>query len=531
MRLLIADDEPLVRNGIANSIPWKTKGFTEVYTAEDGLSAYEMTKELNIDVLIADIRMPGMDGLDLIKRVKELDNGIKVVILTAYDNFDYARKAVSLGAFDYLLKPADPNLLIDTVLRAKKDRENELIKKEENQRIRELLRDSMPELRERFLNVLLKGGWNRQMKERAEYLNIHIDDAYSFCIAVLPEDIDDIGEEDKQIRMFKLRREIDDFLNDLKLNGFVAEQQDNIQMVIINGYKELKPTEEIWERIGNHLHEFLASRGFNVTMGVGNIVNTIARIHKSCEQAVNAVGYRFYLGKGSTIYLRDMEPSGDSIYQDIYEFTESLLPFIKMGKKENVIQGIDMVFKRITESMVPISIAKRWIFEIIVTLSRVIYEINENPDILFKDSDPWREVNGMHTLEELKVWLNDMLITTMEYIEIRKNSRNRDIVDEIYRITEERFGDQNLNLNSIADILHYTPNYLSFVFKQVTGENFTDFLTRYRVEKAKRLLMDKRIKIYTVSLEVGYSDPKYFSKVFKKITGYTPAEFREAAQR
>lgn len=531
MKLLIADDEPIVRNGIAGSIPWESKGFTEVYTAEDGLIAYQKTREYNIDVLLADIRMPGMDGLELIQKVKELDDSIKVIILTAYDDFDYARKAVSLGAVDYLLKPVDPDLLIETVLKAKAAREKERSEREENQRVREVLADSMPELRERFFNSLLKGEWGLHMLKKAEYLNIHIDDVYSFCLAVMLEETDDLSEEDKQIEMFKLRRAMEDYICRLNLNGFVTEQQGNIQMLILNGYKDKNQTQKLWEQIGENLHEFIAAEGFNVTLGVGNIADNLRRIHTSAEQAINAVGYRFYLGKGSVIYLKDVEPSGNSIYQDIYEITQSLLPYIKRGESDEVNEQIDTIFRSMAQSMVPISVARRWIFEIVMTLSRAMYEINENPDMLFKDSDPWHEVNSLKTLEELKKWLDDLIITSMEYIDIRKNSRNMDIVNEIYKIVEQRFKEQDLNLNAIADILHYTPNYLSFVFKQITGENFTDFLTRYRIEKAKKLLTDKRTKVYNVSTEVGYADPKYFSKIFKKITGYTPAEFREIIQR
>ncbi|MDI6600255.1 MAG: response regulator [Thermoanaerobacteraceae bacterium] len=531
MKLLIADDEPIVRNGIANSIQWRSKGFTEVYTAEDGLVAYEKTKELKIDVLIADIRMPGMDGLELIKKVRELDDGIKVVILTAYDDFNYAREAVNLGAFDYLLKPVDSNLLMETVLKARDARERELNEKDENDRIREILKDSMPELQERFFNSLLKGEWGQHMIKRAEYLNIHIDDIYSFCIAALPENIDDMSEEETQIEVFKLRRSIEDYIDDLSLKGYVTEQPGCVQMLILNGYEDRERTTGLWEKIGNELYDYLTSKGFKVTVGVGNIVDTISRIHKSGEQAINATGYRFYMGRCSTIYLRDMEPPRDDVYQDIYETIESLLPFIKMGEKEKVNKEIDTVFKRIGESMVPISTAKRWIFEIVMILSRSIYELNENPDMLFQKSDPWREINSKDTIEELKEWLDDLIVTTIEYIELRKSSRNKGIVDKIYKIIEDKFADQSLNLSTIADTLHYTPNYISFVFKQVTGENFTDFLTKYRVEKAKKLLTDRNTKIYTVSLEVGYADPKYFSKIFKKITGYTPAEFREIIQR
>lgn len=170
---------------------------------------------------------------------------------------------------------------------------------------------------------------------------------------------------------------------------------------------------------------------------------------------------------------------------------------------------------------------KGWGLELIALITRSIIEIGENADILFKETDPWRQISDLPTKEKLRDWMENIINTVCEYISLSKSSKNRKLVDMAVKLIQDNYSDLDISLNSIAERLYITPSYLSALFKSEMGITFSDYLTEYRIEKAKELLKDVKIKIYEVAEAVGYTDQHYFSKVFKNITSFTPKEYRE----
>jgi two-component system response regulator YesN len=362
MKILIVDDESIVREGLKNNINWQELNLTVIGCESNGKNAFEVFNRENPDIILTDIRMPFMDGLLLTKEVKKIDHSVIVILLSAYDDFKYAQQAIRLGAFDYILKPIDIDVLKQTIRQGVLKRK-ELLDKEKK---------PVPPLKEEDLKFL-----------KAEY--------YKYPLQL----------EDELSKSIKRGNK------DLSLNIF----------------------NDIWSEFDN---------------------------------------------KG---------------------FTEDFI--------------------------------KRWGLELIALITRSIIEIGENADILFKETDPWRQISDLPTKEKLRDWMENIINTVCEYISLAKSSKNRKLVDMAVKLIQNNYSDLDISLNSIAERLYITPSYLSALFKNEMGITFSDYLTEYRIEKAKELLKDVKIKIYEVAEAVGYTDQHYFSKVFKNITSFTPKEYRE----
>lgn len=362
MKILIVDDEPIVREGLKNNVSWKDFDLFVAGCEANGKSALDVFKREVPDIILTDIRMPYMDGLELTREVKKIDPLVVVILLSAYDDFKYAQQAIRLGAFDYILKPIDIDTLKETVRRAVLKRK-ELLDKE---------KEPLPALNKNDLKFF-----------KAEY--------YKYP---------------------------------LKL-------EEELSKAIKRGDKNL---------------------------------------------AVNIF---------------------DNIWGEFYE-------------------------KEYSEDFI-----KRWGLELIAVITRSLVEIGENADVLFKETDPWRQISDMPTKDKLREWMKNIIEVVSEYVFLTKNSKNKKLVDEAIKLIQENYNDFNISLNNIAEKLYITPNYLSTLFKNEMGVTFSDYLMAYRIEKAKELLKDIKVKIYEVAEAVGYTDQHYFSKVFKNITGFTPKEYRE----
>lgn len=363
MKLLIVDDEPIVREGLKNNIDWNNMNLEVIGCASDGRSALELFTLNRADIVLTDIRMPFMDGLEMTKEVKKVDPLTVVILLSAYDDFKYAQEAIRLGAFDYILKPIDIDILKTTVKRAV-DKRREVLNKE---------KETLPLLNKEDLKFY-----------KAEY--------------------------------FKYPLKLED-----ELAKAVKRGDSALAFNIFNN---------IW-------HEFI---------------------------------YKGY--------------------------------------------SVDFI--------------KRWGLELVAVVTRSIIEIGENADILFKNTDPWKQISELKTKDKIHDWMQNIIEAVCEYVYLSKNTKNKKLIEMAVKMIHENYSDENISLNSIAEKLYITPNYLSTLFKNEMGITFSDYLTEYRIEKAKELLKDIRIKIYEISGAVGYTDSHYFSKIFKNMTGLTPKEYRES---
>ncbi|WP_169736187.1 response regulator [Caldanaerobius polysaccharolyticus] len=527
-KLLIVDDEEIVRDGLLNLIDWNKVGVLISGAAANGLEALDIYEKKGADIVLTDIRMPHMDGLKLMEELKKRDPSIVIIVLSAYDDFSYAQESLKIGAFDYILKPIEIQKLIDAVKKAVEVKRQEYERAKREEVIKKQLKESMPLLREKLFMQLINGPVNN-LKDKIQYMGIDIWANFYTVIILKIDDFSKIAEnyseEDMQLTDFMIKNIVDETLESVK--HFILTLGEGVFAVITS----LENTDDIKGTILSQCHRIRSNlnryTSLNVTQSVGRIVNDLNDIHYSYKDAVLAMEYKFYLGKNQIIFYDEVKPfEAGGIYYPI-KLEEQLVLSIKKADPDLALKILDEIWSDFSKKNLPVDGIKRWCIELVALITRSLIELGENPDIFFKNTDPWSVIKKLETIDDAKGWVKNVIDVVIEYIALKRKSKNKKVVEEVLKIIENEYSNKDLTLNDIAEKLYITPNYLSYLFKSETGENFMEYLTKVRIDKAKELLKKLDMKIYEIADAVGYADAHHFSKVFKRVEGITPTEYRE----
>lgn len=536
LKLLIVDDEPFTREGLHEHFDWEAYGIGTVREADGGHAALATIEREKPDILITDVRMPDMNGLLLAKEIQERYPDIKVVIMSAYDEIGYVKQALKVSAQDYILKPVDIREL-DNIMR----RVTSMIsrKNEERRRINEMgsrLIQSMPMLRERFLLQLVHDGVEGQgdIRKKAQFLELALPPDDDYCALAIHVDdrastLDGLSERDKQLTSFAVVNVCDELVNrvfrgytfescpgeyvcllDFSMRGVtdsaLCESEENLYAVMVD--------------IKDKLYECLE---LSVTIGVGPTVTGLAQVAKSYAKASQYVDWRFFLGKNRIITI-------DSLYDDESEAGE--FDFARIGKVLNQMQGSDeaklcdeiaLFFAELTGCRhADIQYTVNICHQLVLAADRKMMELK-----IGTDTADFDRLGSAETLEEIKAVVQNHLVGYNRLINEKRMRQSTNVIERTKAVIEQSYG-TNLSVRDIARKVYLNTTYLCMIFKQETGETVNDYLTRVRLERAKELLKNPYNRLYDICHEIGYADPGYFSKVFRKYTDMTPTEYRQS---
>lgn len=530
-KILIVDDEAVVREGIRDNIDWCELGFEFAGGCENGSEAMEAVDKLQPDVVLTDICMPFVDGLELTRYIFGKYPRIKVIILTGYDEFEYAQQAVKLKAYDFLVKPITANELRKLLGKVKNDLDEESRKLEDLNRLKMQLLESLPLLRERFLNRLVSGNLRSgELDDKLKYFGIGFKGEYFMTMAV---DIDDYGElgrfhpgTEDELLLFASYNICEELVS-REENGIVFQNRHDKIIVILSGSdadslreNSLRLSEEIRQSIEKYLK-------FTVTIGIGGICSNPGELSLSYKGAISALDYRFMLGKNRVIDITDMEQNNSRYYFYKMQWEKKLATAIKVGTPREIDEIVEGIIKDLKRSFIPVERCYIHIQQVITSIINTIDELGMDEGEVFGNASPFTEVYGFKTLNEIEIWLKALSKKTADFIVGRRSDYCKVQVTKAEEFIIQNYTDENISLNSICKHLFISTSYFSLIFKNHTGETFVEYLTRVRVEKAMELLKSTSLKTYEISNSVGYADPHYFSLIFKKATGLTPTEYRE----
>jgi two-component system response regulator YesN len=530
-KLLIVEDEELVRNAIVAKLDWISLGFQPVLQAEDGEQAYKIAMEFKPDVVLTDIRMPFMDGLELAERLaKELPDS-KIIILSGHDEFDYAQEALKIGVLDYILKPIRSAKLIELMKKVRKLLDNEKAEKEKLAKLKSQLHQSLPLLREKFLNSLINNTVSqREIERKLDFLDIRLPvNSYIACVSEIDNAsvlADSKSAEEMELLNFSVSNIISKLIYP---KGIAFNDIYNRQVIIFNqpDFNKAAGKHDFYNLLENIRENIEKYLDVTVTIGIGCIVNSLVDLHLSYNDALYAIDYKIVLGSNKIYDIKDLGYRQAHIYFPL-EKINSLLSMVKlecMDKVEKCTNDFfdDLLAKR---NISPDNI-KIILSELINGTQRLLMKVNreeENPCCL--DFGIYEEIAKHETLEDIKDVILKFLKRICQFIQNNRNSRNLNIIDKAKQYIIENYYLEELTLNHVAGIVSVSPGYLSILFRKETDETFIEFLTRVRMEKAKELLKMPGVRVYEAAYKVGYSDPHYFSQCFKKYTGLTPSEYR-----
>lgn len=529
-KLLIVDDEAEIREGILNSIPWDEHGFVIAGLATNGREALRMISETKPDLILLDIRMPVMNGLEVLKKLTKQHPSLKVIILSGYDDFSYCREALRYGVSDYLLKPCHPKEILSALVKLK----NEIISEEEQAQQWDFLllkfQENLPILRQNLLmNLVLHKPmddqialtrWNLyQMEVAPQNIGlaiIKIDQQYKLASLSLNE---------FELIKLSLSRQIETIANQPPvLKTVIGYFHDNI-MVLWNVSDEA-PDLFSW-RLEQLRQTVAASMPVTITIGLGEAAMDLLQLHTAFQSAIHALEHGFWEGSNRIIRYREVNDSFSQKNLTLAQEENLIVQCIRTNDLERLESALNSFFANLSLlGKNSKDCIHKMITALICSVYHVCLERGINTDSIFGPNLAiLDELPRIETFRELH---ERILLCFKQIIVLHPLQKNqRKMVTQAVNYIEEHYT-EDLTLESIAKIVFVSPGYLSTSFKQVLQKNFVDYIAEVRVGKAKELLKDFHHKIYEIAVQIGYKDEKYFSQIFKKITGMAPILYRDS---
>lgn len=531
LKVFLAEDEFVIREGIKNNINWSDHGYEFCGEAGDGELAFSMIQKLRPDILITDIRMPFMDGLTLSRMVKAEFPGIEIILLTGYEDFEYAKEAIRIGVASYLSKPiSGQNLLseIDHVAEKIIEKRKE---KEAALRYEQDMKEKAQLDKQEFFKDIVTGGKSlSEILDRAKKLSMNILALrYNIVLVKIWSTRHDAGEYSGSVvqveeKIDGIAAKYDALVFDLNLEGkallFRADSDDELNNRIDNALLEMK---EVFSGY-NHIRYY---------GGVGQSTDRITDIPRSFDWASRAFAH-LYLSSDSDFLYGSEEKLGSMKENVILSEVDPkhidrrlIREFLRRGDESETEYFMEEFFNGMGKNAMKSTMLRQYIA---MDVYFCVADFAES-ELKLSRSDVDAIIPSAELLADEKTTCDYLISIINKAIDLRKKTAEgsyRDVVNQVIAYIEEHYCEDELSLNQLAAVVNFSPNHLSAVFRQETGQPFIKYLTDFRMEKAKELLLSTSKKSNEIGLLVGYKDPHYFSFLFKKTQGVTTTQYRGA---
>ena len=531
-KLIIVDDFKIERENVKDIIAesgLELEVSGEYANGRDALLALEQETP---DFIIADIEMPFMDGLTFGAKVRERYPHIKVILFSFHSKFEYAKKAIDLDAYAYILKPIVEEELIGKFADLIEQRKAERRKTREEEDLKKLLEASKPLLAESFKRDLFTGKFKNvgEIEQQFEYFGLDKPGERFVVLAIEADDYErsTSGQSRELKEMYALR--ISRALTRQAAGGTLWSRMDERHWALLasGGGRDGESVNSAAYRLSADLISQLKENGISVSIGISPATERFELLSEKYEQAANALEYKFRLGKGQMIRYEDIVDGPGNYNIPFNETQNEIAAFLHARSRESAEAFVDGVIDKI-EAFASKSETKNMCVTIVLYAQLVLNGMNVNPDAVYgKERLPWERLMRIETISDVKMWLLDTFFTMIAFLESSQNHQYGRMIEEAIKYIKRNFRDK-ITVKSIADELMYSANYLNNVFKQKTGETILEYITKIRVEEAKRLIAgDPNIKTYELADAVGYNHESYFRGVFKQYTGLTPKEYKDS---
>lgn len=519
-RILVVDDEYYIRDGLCNAIDWQSIDAQIVGQASSGIEALAKVPLVNPDVVITDIRMEDMDGLTLAENLKTLRSEIQLVFLSGYDDFSYAQKAIKLGAAGYILKPGEPNEVLNAVEKA-------FIQIEANRHKSALKNSEMKNLSVRqgyFLeNIINRRILDKDIETTAKELGWRESEAYSLCILV-PTDFYDTELAEDAGRLYSDLLLMQDIIMTATKHILFAHVFECSLILVIDSQKN---NNTIMSEIENILNTVSDHHGISVFASVGNCVENVSELYTSYSRAKIQLEYIFVLKDKHVITPETTPVSAKYVYPKACE--TAILEAIKNHSRTDVSIAVNVLVDEFMEKKYSKSQLKAALAELYAVVNRRIMPSDIDLYQIFEQKwlDPYYVLECFNSISEIENWLCSLFIEVINRMKNNKTINAKKVVTQVHEFIHRNYSNADLSLSMIADFVFLNSTYLSRLYKKETGCNYVEYLIEYRMKEAQRLLKDSSLRVGDVSVMVGYPNSQYFCTTFKKYCGCSPIEYRE----
>jgi len=505
---ILADDEPIILRGLERIIDWKSLEIEIIGTALDGSEAMKLIETLKPDIFISDINMPKFSGIELLKQLKDKKYAPKVIFISGYQEFEYARDALKYGAVDYLLKPINEKqltLALKSII-AEKIEKNGL---EEHRKVHlTLIKDEKTDTVENDLIT-------------AKQHIINTKSYFSMLCCGFDNKVSE-KDEDFEITLFSTMNRIEQWLEDIE-GHWVFHKNKRIYILIY--HEAEREVEALVSRVPNELIHMIASElGVSISVSTGKIVKEINKIKESYQMAEDGMELNYFYGKKAVINYqenRHYKYNLEDYYSAQIKILDSIMSYDKSKINRSVVYYMDIV-KDISlwDKKSAINYCLATVVFIVKHIKDSVIQI-ENTDIEY--------IKG---ILNATCYYNEMIVAMSQYFEkildeiasiVSLNESSE--INKVKSYIQEHYN-EIIKLETLADLVYMNPNYFSGYFKKHVGVKFKEYLTNIRINEAEKIMMSTDKKIYEIAEAVGFSDYRHFSEVFKKIKGKSPSDYK-----
>jgi len=518
MKIVLVDDDEVIRAGMRKIITNAGRDWEVVAEAMDGQIALSKLEEFpDAELMITDVRMPIMDGIELIKAVRERGREIKIIVLSGYDDFNYVRSAFMGGAVDYLLKPFQKKELLERIEKIEKSLEEDKKTAESNSLNKGvLIADTMKKL------MSAKEGTAQALAKLNE-LGIATDYSSYMVVRVMADQyykqFMDADQYEKQLGEDVAR--IVETLDGEETFSYCYCRQGQEMILLLFG-----DDQERLKKLAEVIHEGLASGEENentATVGRSKVFNVREDMPRAFEEAEMAVVSRFYLGQNKLIAYDDIAGKCIDIAYDLEPMVSQLVHGLELCDYIKSKKVMEQIFLDL--SYCHPDKFRKYMHSLVEMLT---VRVRDFESILMAGGRDWKfYIDYLNTYRELKTFMNSLLQDAVEYIRTEKEKKSKKRIELAKTFIEEHYKEQ-ITLNDIADHVELNASYFSNLFKVETGMNFSEYLLNVRMEQAKKLLRDPKIKVYEIGNMVGYEDAVSFGRAFKKKFDMSPKDYRNS---
>ncbi len=539
IKVFLVEDEFIVREGIKNNIDWDKYGYEFCGEASDGELAFPMISKEKPDIVITDIRMPFMDGLELSRLIKKEFPQIKIIILSGHEEFEYAKTAIQIGIEEYLLKPINGDELLQAVNhvaeKIKEERENSLIG---NHDLNDVLELKVNAKRELFNDLIAGETALSEMLERGKGLELDLM-AECYNILMLKIQRPQNGESYSK-RIEEIYERIEAYAEEQREDMICFDRAPEGKSILFKGEDEGDVDRKI-ESFTEFFVKLIAGyEDVSYFGGVGQSVMRLREFNRSYEAASHAFAYRFLVDGNRILCMQDIEKkdqlnaAGSNCLVGSVDTgnldKRKIEGFLRGGEIDEIRFFVTEYIRNTGEAGNSSMIFRQYIImDMFFAATHFLGQLDAEyaKELQEPFSSPEQMQDTISRLDTTIDYIVSLFQRVMEVRDRQVTEHNSDVVEMAKRYIQDTFSDEDITLNSVASFVNVSPNHMSAMFSQKTGQTFVKYLTDVRMNRAKELLKCTNMRSNEISEEVGYKDPHYFSHLFKKNVGCTPLQYRE----
>lgn len=522
-KVLLVDDEEDIRVGISQKMDWAGLGFALVGEADNGQDALELAESLRPDVVLTDIKMPFMDGLELCRILTERLPASKFVVFSGFDDFEYAKQAIRMNVSEYILKPINAAELSAVLEKLKEKLDRERTERQNLETLRSRYEESLPVLRELYYTHLLEGRVTPgQELEQARRLDIDL--SGDTWVAALTH-ISGRGGRDAMVSL-SVQQLLDENLPAERCRSFLF----NDSVALVANLREEFSVYDVIQALDRACSLAASYLGLTLTVGVGTPCDGLSGLAQSAAGARGALEYRALVGQGRAIYIGDLEPDSGAGPSFDEADERTLTAAVKLGGEAEVRTAVTALTDKLRAANPSAGQYNLFFLELLTCLLKLTRRADLSLEEVFGAGFTSSvQATDFPSLEAMGDWCLERCLRIQSLIRRRQTDSAGRTVELAKDFIQQRYGESDLSVETLCTYLHLSSAYFSTLFKRETGMSFTAYVTVVRMEAAAEALRGTEEKTYLIARRCGYEDPNYFSYVFKKHFGVTPTKYRAGA--